>query len=532
MKSWTIGKRITFGFGVLIALTIGVGIFTWLQLSRINQNAAVIENDALPGLNISGTILQQAMQYRVIGLKHMVSDDDAEMASLDQAADAKALEILATLETYAATITEEADRANFEKVEPALNAYRSHAKEIRRLSSERLLTEARVLATGAGADAWEEFEQSVIALRHWNVEAGSGAVTQIVNLAHSTLTITTLLSIAAVGLGIAFAVVIIRGIGKVLRQLAAALIDGAGQVSSAAGQVSEASQSLASGAGEQAASLEETSSSLEEMASMTRRNAENAQQANDLANQARKAADTGAADMQHMAAAMGAIQTSSDDIAKIIKTIDDLAFQTNILALNAAVEAARAGEAGMGFAVVADEVRSLAQRSAQASKETAAKIEGSVKSTAEGVEISRKVSEVLSEIVTKVRNVDELVAQVANASREQTQGISQINTAVGEIDKVTQNNAANAEESAAAAEELNAQAATLNDSVGELLRLVGGKVQAYATRPTRSNTTANAGSSTRKVPQHTRSETPARTITAQTVRSRDDAAMSNAFTEF
>jgi methyl-accepting chemotaxis protein len=209
------------------------------------------------------------------------------------------------------------------------------------------------------------------------------------------------------------------------------------------------------------------------MASMTKRNAENAQKANELAKQARHAADKGATDMQAMDAAMEAIKVSSDDIAKIIKTIDEIAFQTNILALNAAVEAARAGEAGMGFAVVADEVRNLAQRSAQAAKETAGKIEGAIGKTGQGVAISNKVSAALNEIVAKVRQVDELVAEVAGASREQTQGITQINSAVGQMDKVTQSNAASAEESAAAAQELHGQAGTMKEAVGELLLLVG-----------------------------------------------------------
>jgi methyl-accepting chemotaxis protein len=262
-----------------------------------------------------------------------------------------------------------------------------------------------------------------------------------------------------------------------LRAIAGGLGSSSEQVGSAAAQVSSSSQLLAEGSSEQAASLEETSASLEEMASMTKRNAENAQKANDLAKQARAAADKGTADMQTMNAAMDAIKVSSDDIAKIIKTIDEIAFQTNILALNAAVEAARAGEAGMGFAVVADEVRNLAQRSAQAAKETAAKIEGAIGKTAQGVGISKQVAETLNEIATKARQVDELVAEVAGASREQTQGITQVNTAVGQMDKVTQSNAASAEESAAAAQELNAQAITMKQSVAELLQLVGSSGQ-------------------------------------------------------
>ncbi len=276
-----------------------------------------------------------------------------------------------------------------------------------------------------------------------------------------------------------------------LSQLAEKLGGNSREVAAAASQVSVTSQNLAEGSSEQAASIEETSSSLEELASMTRRNAENAQKANDLAKQARIAADKGAEDMQAMALAMEAIKISSDDIAKIIKTIDEIAFQTNILALNAAVEAARAGEAGMGFAVVADEVRNLAQRSAQAAKETAAKIESAIGKTAQGVEISGKVARALNEIVSKARQVDDLASEVASASREQTLGITQINTAVGQMDKVTQSNAASAEESAAAAQELSAQAEMMKLAVVELMQLAGGVSQPAAALPGRA--TALAG---------------------------------------
>ncbi len=211
---------------------------------------------------------------------------------------------------------------------------------------------------------------------------------------------------------------------------------------------------------------------------MTQRNAQDARKANDLAKHARSAAEKGAADMKEMSAAMLAIKASGNDIAKIIKTIDEIAFQTNILALNAAVEAARAGEAGMGFAVVADEVRTLAQRSAQAAKETSSKIEGAVSKTGQGFDLSAKVGQALDEIVARVRQVDELAADVASASQEQSQGISQVNLAVAQMDKVTQSNAANAEESAGAAAELNAQARTLQELGADLLELVGGRAAA------------------------------------------------------
>lgn len=282
------------------------------------------------------------------------------------------------------------------------------------------------------------------------------------------------LGLTAIVVGFGFMWYSARSITQPIAQATAQLSAGASETSAAANQVATASQSLAQGATEQAASLEETSASLEEMSGVTNRNAESATKANDLTRQARKAADTGADDMQIMNAAMQDIKASSDDIAKIIKTIDEIAFQTNILALNAAVEAARAGEAGAGFAVVADEVRSLAQRAAQAARETAGKIEGAIDKTTQGVQISEKVSKSLTEIVEKVRQVDELVAEVSTASREQNQGVKQIATAVTQMDQIVQTNAAGAEESASASEELNAQSATLQHIVEELNNLITG----------------------------------------------------------
>lgn len=259
-----------------------------------------------------------------------------------------------------------------------------------------------------------------------------------------------------------------------IRELAHSLTNGAVQVAQASAQSSKSSQALADGAAQQAAALEETSASLEEMSGMTRRNAESAQQAKGMATQARESAETGSRQMQTMVEAMAAIQAASDAIAKMLKSIDEIAFQTNILALNAAVEAARAGDAGAGFSVVAEEVRALAQRCASAARETAEKIDDSVVKSRQGARISGEAARSFTEILDRVRHLDLLVGEIATASTEQSQGIGQVNTAVSQMDKVTQANAAGAEEIAAASEELSAQSEELRGAADGLMQMVDG----------------------------------------------------------
>ena len=283
------------------------------------------------------------------------------------------------------------------------------------------------------------------------------------------------IGLLTIGIVAGFAWMNQRMIVKPLRAATDSLTVGSNEIVAAAGQVSNASQSLASGASEQAASLEETGASIEELSSMTKRNAQSAGEARTIVRAASTSADASAGSVNKLNKAMTELKASSSEVAKIVKTIDEIAFQTNILALNAAVEAARAGEAGMGFAVVAEEVRNLAQRSALAAKETAEKIEAALARSDEGARISEEVSGNLSGIIDQVRKLDSLISEIATASNEQSQGIEQVNTAIGQIDKVTQSNAAAAEESASASEELNAQASELNALVGNLLRLVGGE---------------------------------------------------------
>ena len=303
---------------------------------------------------------------------------------------------------------------------------------------------------------------------------------------------------------------IARGLSRALKRVVESLGEGSKQVNEAATQVSGSSQQIAEGASEQASSLEETSASLEEMAAMTRTNAANAEQANELAAQARGNAESGDRTMGELNQAMEAINESSGQIGKIIKVIEEIAFQTNLLALNAAVEAARAGEHGKGFAVVAEEVRSLAQRAAQAARETTTLIDDSVGRTQTGTTVANAAADSLRSIVGDVTSVAELLNGIAKASGEQAQGVDQINTAVSQLDRVTQQNAGSAEESASASEHLSAQSVALDSIVLELGAIVG---RSHAHRPP----TLEAAGTTKK----SRVRVTARTATGVQVTKQD-----------
>ena len=473
--------RSTVALVVVCFALVALGVGGVALVSRHFANQGTLQTQTLTGRYLPGLVTLARLQEATLKLNSIsqqlaLAKDEAAMNTQKVAFEAQSARIneyvagLQTADSSAETTTRIATFVS------AVRDYRVAAEKFQTLLKAGDFEKAMATLDKDVAAGQQQLETQlrILSEHFFSLSAGAGQTTTELIAQSSRINTITSLTLAGVTLlFMGLTLVATRAITQRLLSLASTLNTGASQVTGAAGLISTASQALATGANEQAASLEETSASLEEMAGMTNRNAENATKANDLARQARVAADTGATDMQAMSAAMLDIKTSSDDIAKIIKTIDEIAFQTNILALNAAVEAARAGEAGAGFAVVADEVRALAQRSAQAARETADKIEGSITKTAQGVQISDKVAKSLNEIVDKVRQVDQLVADVTTASREQNQGVQQITTAVSQMDKIVQGNAASAEESASAGEELSAQAATLQDAVGKLLLLVG-----------------------------------------------------------
>jgi methyl-accepting chemotaxis protein len=288
------------------------------------------------------------------------------------------------------------------------------------------------------------------------------------------------LEVAGVGLLILVGVLggvlmVTRVISRTLMRSVEDLTGCSNETAAAAHQVAAGAQSLADGTSRNAAALEETSAALEEMSSMVKQTAANTASAAQLAGEGRQAGERGAVAMSELAKAISDIKANADQTAKIVKTIDEIAFQTNLLALNAAVEAARAGDAGKGFAVVAEEVRNLAQRAGEAARNTAQLIEKSVKAAEHGVGLSQNVSAIVSQTTVASRTINDLVGEVASSAKEVATGIEQVTVAVRQMDQVTQGNAAAAEENSAVGEELSAQSQSLNQLVAQLEIMVRGQ---------------------------------------------------------
>ncbi len=478
----TLSRQITAGFaGVLLVMALLAGV-SELAMRAIERRVAEVAEDNLPSLLAADDAVQHVLEYRALTLQHLLAKTPEEKQTLDASCEALVQKVTEDLRKFGKIIVTEGDRVRFAKAEPALAAYLAEAEKVRRLSDEG--AEAQALAALPGVNAaFATFQATLHDLYHFNREEAiehTSAVIVTIGWAHR---IKLGLAVAAVVLGVGAALYISRRVTRSIAKIAASMAEGADQVAMAATQMSEASQILASGASEQAAGAEEASATIEELSAMTKQSADHASTAKTVSATVRTAAEGGTAQVAEMRVAMAEIKASSDGIAKIVKTIDEIAFQTNILALNAAVEAARAGEAGLGFAVVADEVRSLAGRAADSARETAAKIEDAIQKSGRGVQLSSAVADSLGNIAGSVREVDKLVAGIADASAEQSRGIEQLTAGINQVDRTTQATASSAEETASAAEELAAQAESMRGSVAALLELVGLRTQSVPAAP-------------------------------------------------
>lgn len=479
MKNWTLGKRLSAAFTFIIVAFGIIGSFCFFLLGKIEHEIDAIIVADMPSLVDSATLESLNRANYAATHRHILEKSANDKKALEAKMKATTDLMTKAYADYEKRIEGDEEKALFEKTQAARAKYSDIRKRLMAASTENKTELAVEILDRDLTPAYDAYIAAIQGLVNYSrteaEKAGADAKNAVVR--SRVLLIGGILTVVLIGIATAW--FITRSVSKTISSIADVLQKSADQLTSASQEVSSASHSLADGANHQAASLEETSASLEELSSMTSRNAENAGQANQIAGKARSAADQGATEVEVMNRAMQGIQSASDEIKKIIKTIDEIAFQTNILALNAAVEAARAGEAGAGFAVVAEEVRSLAQRSAQAAKDTATKIEGAISQTTQGVDISTKVTSHLTSIADMIRQVDHLVSEMTTAAREQSQGIGQITIAVAQMDKVTQSTAAQAEESASAASELNSQAESLRDAVATLMALVGGNHTAH-----------------------------------------------------
>ncbi|WP_263376062.1 HAMP domain-containing methyl-accepting chemotaxis protein [Granulicella aggregans] len=473
----TISKKLYAGFGASLVITIAIGLVSMRNLGTLGDSLTDVATNKARNLYLAGDVnnLTSDILGSARGINARAHMNDAkEIARLRGVIETESARVLkeggefvanaASPELKQKMQTEVLDK--MPAFSQALNEDYELIEKGNLVAADTVLREKVDALASPISDAGDEISQ---AQYKFAVKVGEDDIAMIPTARNVGIFMIVL------GLGVGCGIVwVVRGINVILQSSILELSDGAEQVATAAGQVSSSSQSLAQGASEQAASLEETSASSEEINSMARKNTDNSRSTAELLSRSQDKVNQANRFLEDMVVSMDLITESSGKISKIIKVIDEIAFQTNILALNAAVEAARAGEAGMGFAVVADEVRSLAQRSAQAAKDTATLIEDSITRSNEGKGKVDQVALAIRAVTEDSLKVKVMVDEVSLGSEEQSRGIDQIGRAIGQMEQVTQTNAASAEESAAAAEELSSQSETLKDVIGRLQEMVGG----------------------------------------------------------
>ncbi len=483
-ENMTVGKRIAVGFSIMIVLAVMVGgIGTW-KASEVEVGVSDLNDTHLPLTLLMGKVADTAGEQELAATLFVIHGEERFMEifnELDEKEDGY-FQDLSSLISGDQFLVDSGWLAMIDELAAKHDIFVQAAKKMMVAAQTN---DQELVATSADGveESSQVFKQAVEDFNKTNSVEATAVAASSLSSSQSSKMVMSGLSIVILLVGASLAYLLTRAITKPLARAINDINEGAVQVASASSQVSAASQNLAEGASEQAASLEETSSSLEEVTAMTRQNAMNADQANILMQEASEVGGRANASMTELTSAMKEVVRASEDTSKIIKTIDEIAFQTNLLALNAAVEAARAGEAGAGFAVVADEVRNLAMRAAQAAKDTSSMIEGTLKRVQESTVLLGTTNEAFVGVSESSAKVSQLIAEIAAASKEQSLGVNQINTAVTEMDQVTQQNAAAAEESASASEELNSQAEVMRDTVADLAVLIGGNVTSRAGAP-------------------------------------------------
>jgi methyl-accepting chemotaxis protein len=487
----TISKKLYASFGAAIVFTLVLGLAAWVSLVRIGDQIKVSASSTHK-LALAGQL--ETLDQDILSLERgmVIRTFTKNLDKVDKYNDqfhADAEKRRAIVEEYLRVTTSDRARQILREMVTSSETRAEVHEELYRLAKSGDAVGAAALQVGKlkfVAEAQEAQEEEMKGIATAQVLDISAKNQAMVSASVWLVLVMIALSLAVGGV----VVYIVQQINLALTATVVELSEGADHIASAASEVSSASQTLAQGASEQAASLEETSASSTEINSMAHKNTQNASEMKRLVGGSKAAFANTNSQLSEMMAAMDGINESSGKIAKIIKIIDEIAFQTNILALNAAVEAARAGEAGMGFAVVADEVRGLAQRSAQAAKDTAMLIEESVlKSEAGKVKLESVVGSI-QQISGEFASLAVLVDEVSHGSSQQTTGLDQIGNTLSVMEQVTQTTAASAEESAAAAEELNAQSEALRELTGRLNAMVGASIES-STKVWRSSESAN-----------------------------------------
>jgi methyl-accepting chemotaxis protein len=474
----TVGKKLAMIGAVLIGLTIVMGIVTLAGLKGYDKAVHSLAGEALAGVAASSRMEANFLEMRGDAWRHVAADNPSDKERMAQEIARLRGEIDSELKGLQGSLNSDEERAIERKIDPALRHFYELWDKVAVVSSAKHNQGAYGQLAEVSASVGD-VTQALSDETEYNRRISAQYAAESVATGERLRWLTWVLLLLSIGLGSGGLFLVVRSLTGVLRQTVSELLEGAGQVASASAQVASSSQALAQGSSEQAASLEETSASTEEISAMIRKNAENSATAATLMTDVDQRVIEGNRTLGEMVQSMQEITGSSDKISKIIKVIDEIAFQTNILALNAAVEAARAGEAGMGFAVVADEVRSLAQRSAQAAKDTSALIADSIAKSNEGSTRLERVAEVIRAITESTVRVKTLVDEVNLGSQEQARGIEQISKAIAQMDQVTQGTAASAEEGASASQQLSAQAEAMGHAVRKLSRMVSDTSEAH-----------------------------------------------------